>query len=260
MGSSPNRQKKVRSLGPLIKIYRDRPLTWRDLIFTFIPGSFAVLTPLLYGIQRAQYAQTNYGPVAVQAWSKPWYLLSAVALIALLLLGLGRLRRSRRVILIYKNGLSIQGMGRRNRKITWGEISGIVNHETLNRFLGIPINKSYRVTLHPRIGKPVKLDHRIPDLDDLSARIKAKLYPRLIPELKTSLKSGSTLFFGPIDMNLERISVHGKTYRWDQISGIQVLKGVLRISFDSRRDLRIAVRDIPNIEIFIQLIQEGLIA
>jgi hypothetical protein len=61
-------------------------------------------------------------------------------------------------------------------------------------------------------------------------------------------------------MDHERISVHGKIYQWDQISGIQVLKGVLRISFDDQRDLRIAVRDIPNIEIFIQMIQEGLIA
>jgi hypothetical protein len=260
MGSSPNRPKKARSLGPHIKTYRDRPLTWRDLIFTFAPASLAVLTPLFYGIQRAQYARSNYGPVAAQAWSKPWFLLSAVALIPLLLLGLRRLRRSHRAIMVYKNGLSIQGIGRKNRKIGWGGISGIVSHETLNRFLGIPIKKSCRVTLHPRIGKPVKLDPHIPDLDELSARIKAKLYPRLTPVLKASLKSGSTIIFGPIHMDHERISVHGKIYQWDQISGIQVLKGVLRISFDDQRDLRIAVRDIPNIEIFIQMIQEGLIA
>ncbi len=260
MGSSLGQRKKTQKLGTLIKIYQDRPLVWRDLIFTFTPASLAVLAPLIYGIQRAQYARAYYGPVAAQAWSKPWYLLSAVALIPLLLLGILRIRSSHRGVFVYKNGLSIKGMGRSNRKIGWREISGIVSEVIQIRFLGITLRKRNQVTLLPSNGKPIKLDSRIPKLDELSTRIKAKIYPRLIPELRSSLNSGSTLQFGPIQINRNSIQIRDRTYSWDQITGIQVIKGSLVVGVENRTGFRIPVRDIPNIELFIQLIQEGLIA
>jgi hypothetical protein len=246
--------------GPLIAIYQDRPLRWRDLITTFIPAALAVLSPYLYGLQRAQYARTNYGPAAVQNWSRPWFLLSTAALIPLLLFALRRLRRSHRIVRLYKNGISIQGMGWRNRNLFWADISGISNLETQTRFLGIPLGNKCLATLHPTIGKPVRLDHRFPHLDELCARIKAKIYPRLIPEMRSSLLSGSTLFFGPIDMNIERINIQGRHTPWVQISGIQVSQGRLMIEFEDQRIRKIPVKKIPNIEIFIQLIQEGLVA
>jgi hypothetical protein len=186
-------------------------------------------------------------------------MLSTIALIPLLLLGLRRLRRSRRVVMVFKNGLSIRGMGRRNRKFAWGEISGIANTASQDRFLGIPIRKRYRASLHPSVGKAIKLDHRLPHLDELCARIKAKIYPRLVRENRSSLQSGSTIYFGPINMNLERISIRGKTYPWDQISRININKGMVMIELENRRVRRIPVGGIPNIEIFIQLIQEGLV-
>ena len=256
----PLRPEKGNQLGTLITIYQDRPLRWIDLVTTFIPAALAVLSPFLYGLQRAQYARANYGPAAAQTWSRPWYLLSTAALIPLLLFALRRLRRSHRLVMLYKNGLSIQGMGWRNRKFTWGEISGISNLVTQDRFLGIPLRKRVLATLHPTNGKPVKLDHRLPHLDELCARIKAKIYPRLIPEMRSSIQSGSTLFYGPIDMNIERINIRGKKTPWDQISKIHVHQGRLMIEFENRRIRKIPIREIPNIEIFIQLIQEGLVA
>jgi hypothetical protein len=187
-------------------------------------------------------------------------LLATAALIPLLLLALWRLRRSNRMVRLYKNGISIQGMGWRNRKFFWADISGISTLETQTRFFGLPIGKKFMATLHPNIGKPVRLDRRLPHLDELSARIKAKIYPRLIPEMRSSFLSGSTLFFGPIDINIERINIQGSHTPWKQVSGIQVRQGRLMIEFENRRFRKIPIKKIPNIEIFIQLIQEGLVA
>ena len=256
----PPRPSKGKKLGPLITIIQDRPLSWRDFITTFIPAILAVLSPYLYGLQRAQYAKANYGPVAAQTWSQPWYLLATTALIPLLLFTSRRLRRSHRKVLVYKNGLSIKGMGWSNRTFTWVEISGISIQATQDRFFRIPFGKRLIAKIHPNIGKPVKLDRRLPHLDELCARIKGKIYPRLLSEMRSSFQSGSTLFFGPIEMNIEMINIRGKKTQWDQISRIQVHQGKLMIEFVNRRIRRIPVRDIPNIEIFIQLIQEGLVA
>jgi len=225
-----------------------------------MPASLAVLSPLIYGLQRVQYARVNYGPVAAQEWSNPWYNLSAIALIPLLLLGLRRLRRHHRGVLVYKNGLLIKGIGRRKQYFGWSEISGIATKVIQERFLGFRIRERHQVTLHPSIGKPVKMDPRIPQLDELSARIKAKIYPRLLQELRASLKSGATLYFGQVHMNQHKIRIREKNYPWEQIASIQIQKGMLMIEFGDHQVRRIPVGEFINIDIFLQLIQEGLIA
>ena len=94
-------------LGPLVAVYRDRLLGWRDFFLFFLPASLAVLTPLGYGFWRGWYAQTRFGPALAENWQWPWFALSGLALIPLLWLALRRVRSAHRVITIYKDGVQI---------------------------------------------------------------------------------------------------------------------------------------------------------
>jgi hypothetical protein len=164
------------------------------------------------------------------------------------------------VVSVHKNGLLIKGSGGTYHYFLWSQICGIASRETRNHFLGIQIKNQYHVTIHPLIGKPVKIDPHIPQKDELTARIKAKIYPRLLQEYRSALKSGSTIKFGLVHTNRHEIRIQEKNHSWDQVKGIEVQKGFLLIEFFDHRVRRIPVGELTNFEIFLQLIQEGLIA
>ena len=94
--------------------------------------------------------------------------------------------------------------------------------------------------------------------NELIARIKGKVYPHLLPTLRADLRSGKNLYFGPIVVDQKRLNLQGKTYPWEQVNLINLCKGHLVIKFRNRRDQKIPVEQIPNIELLIQLIQEGV--
>jgi hypothetical protein len=95
--------RRSKSLGPIIAVYRQRPLSWIDIFTWGFLGVVAVLVPLVYGFFRRRYAYTHYGPVAAMIWSRPWYLLALIALFAFIALTLYRLRRTRRFIAVHNS-------------------------------------------------------------------------------------------------------------------------------------------------------------
>ena len=116
----------------------------------------------------------------------------------------------------------------------------------------------HRVTVYPKDGMPIKLDNQIKKLDELGARIKAKIYPRLLIELRSELKTGENLSFGPITLNLQTITIRGNEIPWGQVTRINPRAGFLVVELKNQRGKKIPVEQIPNIELFIQLIQEGV--
>lgn len=252
---SPTRKK----LGPLIHTYGDPPLRWRDLWFKYLPGALVALLPFFYGLWRVNLALANYGPAAAASWGQPWFITSAVLLILLLGLAMRRIRRSRRLIKVYQYGFRILGSNRKpNLVFLWQNLSGIATRQVQERFLGLTLRQRCQVTIYPHVGRPVKLDPRIPNLAELSARIKGKIYPQLLKVLRDQRSSGKNLYFGPLILTPTGITLQEKAYTWEQVSRIQVKKGVLRFDFTHSRSKKIPVGKIPNIELFIQLIQEGV--
>ena len=245
-------------LGPLIAAYRDRPLRWRDLLSTFLPASLAALTPLVYGLWRTYYARMYYGPAAANSWGRPWYALATAGLIPLLLLALSRVRRAHRVVQIHKNGIHIRGRRGRQHTLRWGEIGGIASTTLQDRFLGFTLRSRHRATLYPLLGKPIQLDSRLPNLDELTARVKARLYPRLLPELRTALRGGDQLYFGPVTLHTRAVHLRGREIPWEQVALINLRAGYLVVELHQQRAKKIPVGQIPNVELLIQLIQEGV--
>jgi len=246
------------NLGPLIAEYRDRPLKWRDLAITFIPAVVAVLIPLIYGWARGNYAKNQFGPAVVQQWQWPWFALATVALIPLLGLGLRRIRQAHRIIKVFQLGLIIQGTQGRKWIYRWEEIEGVAVTTWKDVFLGIQVRQRHRVVLFPVIGKPLQLDSHIHSLDELAARIKAKIYPHILPQLRTALAKNLDLNFGKIFFNKQRINLGNATYPWDDINRVNLQQGYLMVEFKNQKVEKIPAGKVPNIELLIQLIEEGV--
>jgi hypothetical protein len=247
-----------KTLGPIIFIYHDRPLRWRDLLIIFIPGVLAVLAPLLYGLKRAIYASTYYGPVAAENWSWPWIGLATVALIPLLLLAIRRLRQSHRRVTLHKNGLNIRWTGSQDHNLSWDQIQGLACITTVPTFLGSTSKPRLRLTLYPISGKLIHIDDRLNGLPDLAERIKAKIYPRLLPQMRTAFHKGETLHFGPVRIHQQAINIRGREIPWEKVSRVNVNAGKLVVESQTKSPIRMSVEKIPNIELLIQVLQEGV--
>lgn len=257
-------QTNIEQLGPVIVTYRDRPLRWHDLLVTFLPAVLAVLAPLAYGVWRTYYGLQKYGLTAAKTWGPPWFVLSSLALIALLMLALVRIRRAHRIVSVHQFGLYIQYTGGRKRTLRWEEIRAITAMTFDDTFLGTTIRTRHRTLLGTQEGKPIRLDGSITNLAELTSRIKAKVYPRLLRQLRSALGAGEDLFFGPVTINRDQLQFDPGRLRatkqrtWRQVSNITIRNGRLVLDSQNHGPLSVPVNRIPNLELLIQLIKEGV--
>lgn len=254
----PSNQKK---LGPQIARYRSRPFFGRGFQVLLLLGALAVLAPLAYGYYRAMYAYTKYGPVAAHFWSRPWYLLAVLALVIFLLLLVIGLLRAQRFVAIYKNGLRLR-LSRR-QQFTWTEISGVATGAIQTRLLGIPLHTRYQAELYPAVSAPVRLDDSLENLPELLTRIKANLYPRLLPGMRQGFQDGKTLYFGPIaihqhELCLEEKDRSSRPIPWSRVRSLTVHAGMLVIDIENDQAIRLPVARVPNLELLLQIIQSGV--
>ncbi len=252
---------RSKSLGPQVADYRSRPFSGRSYRAALVLGVLAVLAPLGYGIYRAQYAASNYGPAAVQVWSRPWYLLSGVAFLVLCIVVLLGLVRSQRHVAVHKHGVRIR-LSRR-KQYAWGDLSGVSTGSVQTRLLGIGLRTHHQAVLYPTVDAPVRLDNSLDDLPELLTRIKANLYPRLLPGLRQAFIEDKTLYFGPIAIRREELMLedHEGKHRsipWSDIDSIDVQAGMLVLAFQGKANIRLPVARVPNLELLLQIIQSGV--
>lgn len=253
-----------RDLGPLAARYPGRPFRRDDLANLLLPGALAVLAPLAYGWWRGSYAYARFGLVAADRWSRPWYLLAAFALGVFLFLVLYRLRLLRRFVAVHQNGIRFRMGTIRVRQLLWNEISGITMDVTQERLFGLTVRTIQRAVLLPNLGKPVRLDSSVQDLDELLSRIKAGLYPRLLRSLRDSYQAGQWLYFGPVAVQQQGLrfghSASGRLQQpipWAQVSRVSVQSGRLVVEFNGLASRRFPISQIPNLELLLQMMQQG---
>lgn len=243
-----------KSLGPLLAYARHRPLSWFDFFTWILLGIVAVLLPLLYGYYRQRYAYTNFGPVAATLWSRPWYILAIIALLAFIILAVYRLLLTRRFVAVHKHGIRLALSGK--RVLHWKEVSGIASSTTQYQFLNKPLRTSYHARLYPNIGKSIQLDNSLQGLPEVLRHIKAQLYPHITPALQSDFKQGKWLHFGQISIQQRALQVHNKQYSWSEIENIAANRGKLIIETTLNTRHTVALGKIPNIEILLQLIHQ----
>lgn len=245
-------------LGPLLARYHSRQLAARDVLFLFIPGIAACLAPLGYGLWRAEYAYSSYGPVAAEYWSRPWYNLAIVATAIFLILGWYRLSLSLTAVKVYQKGISIRTGFSGARSFGWDDFQGLTSSTTQEHFFGLPVRSTYHARLILNSGKTIGLPRSLKQIPELISRLKANLYPRLLPKLQSEFASGAWLSFGPIAIQLQGLRLDSQAASWKQVKQLDVRQGELMIEFNERANRTIPVGRIPNLELVLQLIDQGI--
>lgn len=247
-------------LGPLVDLYRGRALGWRDVGTLFLPGLLAVLAPLAGGLWRANYAFSHFGPVAAQAWSAPWFILSSFALLVFALLVAYRLMLARTTVAVHQRGLLLKLAPFNTRRLTWEQLSGIASQSVQEKFLTRPLRSYHEALLIPAAGRPVRLPRQMQRLPELISRIKAALYPRLLPALQTGFDDGQWIFFGPVTIQQESLQIREHKTPWKNVERIFIRQGCLVVEFrgDSHPSQSMPLSQIPNVELLLQLIQQAV--
>lgn len=223
----------------------------------FFPGTIAVFAPLTYGLWVANNAYMQFGPVAAESWSRPWFLLATTALVPLTLLAFYRLYISRRYITVHENGLSLRLSPLYTQNLRWADINGIAAGNIQEQFLGITLRNQQKTTLFHRQGKPHKLDGRVENLPTLTEEIKRHLYPRLQQRLHSAFLEGKRLDFGSITIHRQGLQLRGKDVAWEQITHLGVQSGYLVVEYSGKKRWRQAVTKIANLELLTHIVAWG---
>jgi len=247
-----------KSLGPLIATYRYHPLRSQESLSYLGLGILAVTIPLAYGLDRYRYGYNNYGELAAITWSRPWFLLAGFALISFCLLLVHRLRLAGRYIALHQRGLCLALT--QTQVYRWEQISGIATAMFQPQLFGIKLSTRYRVTIFPNLGRPVHINDSFENVPECMTRLKASLYPRLTPQLKSEFLVGKWVYFGPIAIQRNNLRIRKLQVPWSKVKRVSVAAGDLVVELVDLSNQRLPVDQIPNFEILLQLIDQGVTA
>jgi hypothetical protein len=232
---------------------------------------------LSYGGYLAVSNYTRFGLVAAVAWSGIWFISGGLLLLLWLVGSLVGYSRNQPVVRLYAQGLYIEKVN--PLVLHWEEIDGIASGALAQTgFLGRTPSVRYRASLYPARGRPVYLyssrsgTSGLADLPELVRRIKAHLYPSLRSELVRMFRSGLPLYFGPIIVDQtglclrRKVPLSGTLYvPWGNVKHITIQSGYFLVELDQQRihrgipeTYRLPVTQIPNLELLLKIIDQGV--
>ena len=272
-------------LGPLITVYQTRRLQFHHFWGLILSGIIFVLIPIAVGLYSYYSGYTQYGPAAGYAWGNPWLVFTLIMFVVwLVVLGL-RLKIPRYKIRFFKNGMQFDGFPSAKNILgseeclDWEALSGI-SVETIGKKSnkGQPTNEIaiQKVRLFLSNGKKITLSETrgqpggLIDLPELVSRVKASLYPRLVPKYKSAFHEGQWLSFGPVLVQKQGLYFQTRPGKksptlisWNKIQHITVKTGYVVVELGdftnpANHQKRIPVSQIPNLELLLQLIKENV--
>jgi hypothetical protein len=267
--------------------FRGQVVEPRETIALFLGMVLTFLVPQLYGFWLVIDGYEKYGPKAALARSSPWLLFSLLAFGLWLSYLFIRLREARFSLSVYKSGLRVVKAGflfrSHSRFIPWEQISGIAIKaygSQLKEMTDNPTVVIRKAMICFSDHKPIRLCearstrsihpgyNRLNHLTDLVTRLKASYYPRIFPVLMSRFHQKETLNFGRIQVNQGGIQFRRpgiipshSTIPWNQVRFMTIQSGCLVIELTNRKGytsyLRYPVYRIPNLELLLQVIDQG---
>jgi hypothetical protein len=242
--------------GVLVATFRARSLKRGGWLSLMIGGLIGVLTPTWIGLRAYEAAFVQYGSVAAELRSRPWFIVGATMLVFFAFLILYWIANAKRFIAIYKNGVAFHLFPSRGHFFRWNDLAGISIEIVRTRLFGLTLSTQYQAYLFPNVGRPIHIPQKIKDLPELVSRIKASLYPRLKPAIFENFKAGHWVYFGPIAIQQKSFRINRRAYPLSELESINVTGGFLLVQFRNNGLHRLSILRIPNLELLLQLIQD----
>jgi hypothetical protein len=258
----------------MIAIHRWRGLDRRDL-WWILPGGIGFLLAAGYGSWLFDQLAAQNGPAGAYFRAQPWFLLAYLIFLILATSLAYRLWAARRYVAVDENGLRWRLKGFRVHSLAWNELDGIAESAVETKFFSKTVHFENHSILYPRNGAPVELDEHLDDLAGLIEAIKAQYYPRVYPELLEAFNAGRLVHFGPLAIQNQALQVaksiptqeflapvyqprRVQTVPWTQNLGLSVHSGFLVVKSGNSTMKKIPVSQIPNFEILLKMIEQGV--
>jgi hypothetical protein len=257
---SPDIQK---NLGPSVASYGPRRRRWREAWVWPFPGFILACILIITGLDWYYYGYTQYGPIAAQAWSQDWLFWGILIGLVTLIVTAWQVFQTRVRVYLFRYGIEVHFPRQASQTLRWEDIAGIASATIQDSIRGHVYRTRHRLTIHLTQGKPITFDDRVDYLLELTTRLKANLYPRLLPGFRTRFQEGQQLTFGPVSIQSSSIKIRERQFPWEHVNRITVLAGHLVIETHTQeseqpKSLRIPVIQIPNLELLFQVLQRGL--
>ena len=251
------------TLGTYIATYGPRNRRWREAWVWPMPGFTAACLLIITGLDWYYYGYTQYGPTAAQKWSQDWLLWGILLAIFTILITTWQILRAQIRVTLFRYGTEVHLPYQAPQIMRWDDFTGISSITIQDKFLNRTLRTRHQLKIFLTHGKPITLDDRIGNLLELITRLKANLYPRLLPGFRARFKEGRHLSFGPISVQTDNITIREKQISWEYISRITVIAGYVIVEMNEQwpghpKRFRLPVIQIPNLELLLQILQRSL--
>jgi hypothetical protein len=252
-----------KNLGPSVASYGPRRRRWREAWVWPFPGFILACILIITGLDWYYYGYTQYGPIAAQAWSQDWLFWGILIGSVTLIVTAWQVFQTRVRVYLFRYGIEVHLPRQAPQTLRWEDITGIASATIQDCIWGRAFRTRHRLTIHLTQGKPLTFDDRVDNLLELTTRLKANLYPRLLPGFRIRFQAGQQLAFGPVSIQASSIMIRERQHSWEYVNRITILAGNLVIETrihesGNLKSFRLPVIQIPNLELLFQVLQRGL--
>jgi len=148
-------------------------------------------------------------------------------------LGYNALRYYGLRVYVFTEGL-VQVKGNKTAVVRWDQVKTIWQ-KVRKRFLGsFYLGTTHKYTLQQANGKKIAFNDGLKNIEVLGGTIIREVNSRLLPDLVATYDAGDPVSFGKLRVSIHGISIGEEILLWNQIKGVQVIKGVLAINKDGQ--------------------------
>ena len=160
-------------------------------------------------------------------------------------------KKTPKALVLYRDGFAYKSGNEDIQVWRWDEVSIITSNVDFQR-----TRRAYHsYTLTAKNGKSLVLDETLQNADDFIRPIKHNVFALLLPQLTSSYNSDKAITFGSITIHHQTgLQMGGKTYRWDDIMDIKVVRGRFTITLRDSKRYEELTSSIPNIEMLCNMI------
>jgi hypothetical protein len=252
-----------KNLGPAVASYGSRRRAWREAWIWPLPGVILACVLIIAGLDWYYYGYTQYGPTAAQSWSLNWLFWGILVGILTIMVTVWQVLNARVRVNLFRYGIEVHIPFRTPLSLRWEDITGIASATIQDKLWGHILRTRHQLTIFLTQGKPITLDDHIHSLSEMTTRIKANLYPRLLPGYRARFQAGESLRFGPLSIQANTLSIRNRQIPWVKVTHITVSAGHLVVETheqgsEHKKNIRIPITQIPNLELLFQVLQRGL--
>ena len=185
-----------------------------------------------------------------------WGLLGLLGLAAGLWLGINALRYYGLRIYLFTEGL-VQVKGDKITVVRWDQIKTVWQNVQKRFISSFYIGTVHSYTVQRDDGKKITFDDGLKDVEALGNIVTREVTSRLVPDVIATYNAGEPVTFGKLSVSIHGISNDGDIVLWNQIKGVQVVKGTLAINKDGQwlNWPGAKVAKIPNFPVFMALVE-----